>query len=215
MFLAVDDLRSASTLTGSIGVAALRPAFTPTFTDKLKLTVQSIMTGSDYNDLTKELTGSNLQKYKKHVDETYQDFKDRVVEGREIHSDLINSLAGGRVFTGQMAFDMAQAVEAKRVVKDPPGTVRLPHLGDSTASAPTQAGGAQLVEGQEMSPFAVVEEPVLDEATANPPAQLPQTPELGPLGRGILDGLGGIRDAAALAAEVYLVSQDCWAQQPR
>jgi len=31
-----------------------------------------------------------------------------------------------------------------------------------------------------------------------------QLPVMGPLGRGLIDGLGGIRDAAALAAEVFL-----------
>ena len=184
----------------------MRPAFTPTFTDKLKLTVQSIMTGSDYGDLTKELTGSNLAKYKKHVDETYQDFKDRVVEGRDIHPDLIGSLAGGRVYTGQMAFDLVQDVEAKRAARDPPGTVRLPHVGDEAKSAAEpKVEGVQLAEGQEMSPFAVVEEVEKKDDPATKQAETVTVPEMGPLGRGIVDGLGGIRDAAALAAEVFLV----------
>lgn len=186
--------------------------FAPSFTDKLKLTVQSFMTGSDYNDLTKELTGSNLAKYKKHVDETYEDFKSRVIEGREIHPDLMPSLAGGRVYTGQMAFDLAQEVEAKRITRDPPGTVRLPHVGDEAQSAsasPTE--GVQLAEGQEMSPFAVVDSQGQEKisggqssADAQDMAESP-LPDLGPLGRGLIDGLGGIRDAAALAAEVFLV----------
>lgn len=170
------------------------------------------MTGSDYNDLTKELTGKNLHKYKKHVDETYEDFKNRVVEGREIHPDLIGSLAGGRVYTGQMAFDLFQEVEAKRQAKDLPSTVRLPHLAEEAKRAsPPATSGVELAEGQEMSPFAVVEEKSAGSASAPETAtetvtQTALYSEVGPLGRGIVDGLGGIRDAAALAAEVFLVS---------
>ena len=204
----------ASTLTGSIGVAALRPSFTPTFTDKLKVTVQSILTGSDYSDLTKELTGPNLAKYKRHVDEMYDDFKSRVVEGREMHPDMIQHLAGGRVYTGQMAFDMLEEVNKNRpAVEDLPGTVRLPHSGavsqqkqEAQAIAANKSPeGVQLAEGQEMSPFSVVEEPVEAADAISTGSAGAASLDSGPLGRGIVDGLGGIRDAAALAAEVYLV----------
>lgn len=93
---------TAATITGSIGVAALRPTITPSFLDKIKVSVQSILTGSPANDLTQELSGKHLERYQRHVDEMYADFKNRVVEGREIHPELINSLAGGRVYTGKL-----------------------------------------------------------------------------------------------------------------
>lgn len=154
-----------------------------------------------------------MAKYKMHVDEMYDDFKSRVVEGREMHPDMIQHLAGGRVYTGQMAFDMLEEVNKNRpAVEDLPGTVRLPHSGasqqkqDTPSTAASKAGeGVQLAEGQEMSPFSVVEEPVEAADAISTGSSEAVSLESGPLGRGIVDGLGGIRDAAALAAEVYLV----------
>lgn len=77
-----------------------------------------------------------------------------------------------------------------------------------------QSGGVQIAEDQETSPFAPPEPAdniatgeageVADVETMDPGEAIRQA--LGPLGRGIIDGLGGIRDSAALAAEVYLVS---------
>lgn len=203
---------TASTVTGSIGVAALRPTFGTSFLDKIKITVQSIFTGSSANDLTEDLKGAALAKHKRHVDETYQDFKDRVVEGRQIHPDLINSLAGGRVYTGQMAFDLLEEANKNMAqMPDQPGTVRLPHSQPEKGTPRPESEGVQLAEGQEMSPFAPTEEKssMVDEIVEETKAieakeELPQL-ELGPLGRGIIDGLGGIRDSAALAAEVFLV----------
>lgn len=192
---------AASTITGSIGVAALRPVFATSFLDKVKITVQSFFTGSDFQDPTKELSGPKLAKYRKHIDEMYGDFKGRVVEGREIHPELINYLAGGRVYTGQMAFDLlAEANKDIAAAADLPGTVRLPHIDDGSPSV-------QMSEGQEMSPFAPPETlPGSDEEAEKKEEDLQlQLPVLGPLGRGLVDGLGGIRDAAALAAEVFLV----------
>ena len=192
---------AAATITGSIGVAALRPTITPSFLDKIKISVQSILTGSPANDLTQELSGKHLEKHRRHVDETYQDFKNRVVEGRGIHPDLINSLAGGRVYTGQMAFDLLNDWNSEQAKKS------LNSAGDSA----TPSSGVQLTEGQEMSPFAIPEEAATasDVATSLDAsvsaAEAGGVAELGPLGRGIVDGLGGIREAAALAAEVFLV----------
>lgn len=210
---------AACTITGSIGVAALRPTFTPTFLDKIKITVQSLFTGSTAQDMTQELAGPQLEKHKRHVDDMYADFKNRVVEGREIHPDLINYLAGGRVYTGQMAYDLL--VEANKSQEgtisqqqvDPPGTVRLPHLASSPkepgqpGDVAVAAGGVQLAEGQEHSPFATVQEdvPSREDADDSVATASAGQVEFGPLGRGIIDGLGGIRDAAGLAAEVFLV----------
>lgn len=190
-----------------VGVAAVRPNFNTTFTDKLKVTVQTILTGSKANDLTTELSGADLQRYKKHIDETYEDFKNRVVEGRQIHPELINSLAGGRVYTGQMAYDLL-AEEVERLKLD---ERKKKEAVDAAAVSEKSAGDAvQIGEDQSMSPYAPpethIEAVVPSETKSVDPLDESELPELGPLGRGIIDGLGGIRDAAALAAEIYLVS---------
>jgi ClpP class serine protease len=167
------------------------------------------MTGSKANDLTSELSGADLERYKRHIDETYNDFKGRVVEGRQIHPELINLLAGGRVYTGQMAYDLlleeAERLKKKQEEKSRASTTEA----TVPASSTTNAGSVQIAEGQEMSPFAPPEAAadVLKAAEQVRDVALPVVePQLGPLGRGIIDGLGGIRDAAALAAEVFLVS---------
>jgi len=188
----VNFIITASTITGSIGVAALRPVFATSFLDKVKITVQSFFTGSDFQDPTQELTGSKLAKYRKHIDEMYEDFLSRVVEGRLIHPELINYLAGGRVYTGQMAFDLLADAE-----KDLAAAAELP---ETTSSV-------QMSEGQEMSPFAppTTQPGVAQQDEKHGEEAQVQLPAMGPLGRGLVDGLGGIRDAAALAAEVFLV----------
>ena len=195
-------------MTGSIGVAGLRPTITTTFLDKIKITVQSIMTGSKANDLTQELSGAALEKNKRHVDDLYADFKYRVVEGRQIHPDVINYLAGGRVYTGQMAFDLLSAgKDSHGSIADSAGTVRLPHT-NAPDNEEKSHNVVQMAEGQETSPYAPP-----NTSPGVPESQPDSThesdlvyPTLGPMGRGIIDGLGGIRDAAALAAEVFLVS---------
>lgn len=188
-------------------MAAVRPSFGTAFTDKLKVTVQTILTGSKANDLTSELTGRDLERYKRHIDETYDDFKNRVVEGRQIHPELINSLAGGRVYTGQMVYDLlVDEVERLRVKAAPlKQQVDTP---DSGAADKEKLSTVQMPEEQEMSPYAPPEATVEveAEATALQIAEELDVPPLGPLGRGLVDGLGGIRDAAALAAEVFMVS---------
>lgn len=95
-----------STVTGSIGVAAMRPVVTQAFLDKFKLNVESFFTGSSHYSIFHELKGEELDRYKKRVDEMYIDFKSRVTEGRGIHPDLVDLVAGGRVFTGWQAYGL-------------------------------------------------------------------------------------------------------------
>lgn len=187
-------------------MAAVRPSFGTTFTDKLKVTVQTILTGSKANDLTSELSGRDLERYKRHVDETYDDFKNRVVEGRQIHPELINSLAGGRVYTGQMAYDLlVEEVERLKVKAEDEKKAKALEPASKTEAPPS----VQISEDQTTSPYAPPEPEDSESAILPQEIALAEdldVPPLGPLGRGIVDGLGGIRDAAALAAEVFLVS---------
>lgn len=187
-------------------MAAVRPSFGTTFTDKLKVTVQTILTGSKANDLTSELSGRDLERYRRHVDETYDDFKNRVVEGRQIHPELINSLAGGRVYTGQMAYDLlVEEVERLNLKAEEEKKAKASDPASKAEALPS----VQVSEDQAMSPYAPPEPETADNSViAQEPAltEGSDVPPLGPLGRGIVDGLGGIRDAAALAAEVFLVS---------
>jgi ClpP class serine protease len=93
---------TASTITGSIGVAALRPNLTERFFDRIKVTTDSYFTGSRSQDLTSPLSTDDLKRYRASIDEMYEDFKGRVMKGRGIVDPIVmESLAGGRVYTGR------------------------------------------------------------------------------------------------------------------
>lgn len=87
-------------------MASLRPTLLTSFFDRLHITLDSFFTGSRSQDLTHKLEGSELERHKAHVDEMYADFKNRVVDGRGIHPELIDLIAGGRVMTGLKAFTL-------------------------------------------------------------------------------------------------------------
>lgn len=95
-----------STITGSIGVAAMRPTLTEALWDKLKVNIppnrqitwEHWFTGSRAFSSFHELEGKDLERFQLSIDETYDDFKKRVCEGRDIDASRIEELAGGRVF---------------------------------------------------------------------------------------------------------------------
>ncbi|SCV69177.1 BQ2448_2197 [Microbotryum intermedium] len=248
-------LASPSTITGSIGVAALRPTFTQTFFDRIHITLDSIFLGSRTQDLTHKLEGAELKRWQAHVDEMYADFKNRVVEGRCVNPELIDLIAGGRVYAGLKAFELTAPKELIDKIrgwsKDDPKaaevTSRLEEVStiatateeDKTTAGSNRATIMALPEDQETSPFAppttVVNEVVAEEVASlesaevnalkalsspepisnpAPPTDAKSSPlstvsgvyEItpGPFGRGLIDGLGGIRDSAIYACELFI-----------
>lgn len=226
----------------------------------------------------------------------YDDFKNRVCEGRGIHRDVIDLIAGGRVMTGLKAFTLNAPEELIRQIKGldvPPAVKKVAESsakieeiveapvgkkeeviiasplekteGGAVASAPAAptspstvdepkpSNNANIVvinEDQETSPFAPPEfadaesttvaaslaatpsATEVDPAQANADAALATSTaeELapvakstsgapgsiqsasggiyqvtpGPFGRGLIDGIGGIRDAAVYACELFV-----------
>jgi ClpP class serine protease len=98
---------SPLTITGSIGVAALRPHITPVFYDKFGLNIQSlIVNGNTTNDMTRPLEGKALELYRRRVDAIYESFVSRVSQGRQLDMEKVKAeLAGGRVFSGTDALE--------------------------------------------------------------------------------------------------------------
>ncbi|KAJ8292309.1 Protease 4 [Rhodotorula toruloides] len=290
-------LAAPSTVTGSIGVAALRPTFLQSFFDRLHISLESFFTGSRAQDPTHSLTPAELDRYRKSVDDMYDDFKRRVCEGREISPEVIEGIAGGRVMTGLRAFEInapkelidhlkgldipaAEGAEAAGSKEEAPKIqeIEAPSssegAADSNEVAAAAANGplATLPEDQETSPFAVPEvastpelaAPVAtaelpssaspidaatpttipDSSTESDPAavhaqqalftstaeeqaasaSLPRHKkgssavgavngaageyeyEPGPYGRGLIDGLGGLRDAAVYACQLFIAN---------
>ncbi|POY75894.1 hypothetical protein BMF94_0977 [Rhodotorula taiwanensis] len=294
---------SPSTITGSIGVASLRPTFLQSFFDRLCITLDSFYTGSRTNDPTHSLTPAELERHAASVDEMYDDFKRRVCDGRGIEMDVVEQIAGGRVMSGLRAFEIVAPPELIKQVKgiedDIPAqgdgstvTVMEGAATDSTASTGEARGDdtvATLPEDQETSPFAVPEvlaagtststlpsartdgssEPAsISDKSASPVSSTPSaasaavsptevsaasavldTPEAhaeqalktasssadeakskvfqrptssppaaqngaagmydytpGPFGRGLVDGLGGLRDSAVYACQLFIAN---------
>ncbi|KAK4048134.1 hypothetical protein OIV83_005004 [Microbotryomycetes sp. JL201] len=110
-------IAAPSTVTGSIGVAAIRPTLLQSFFDRLHITLDSYFTGSRSQDVTHKLTGADLERHRRHVDEMYEDFKGRVMDGRGIHQDLMDLVAGGRVMTGLKAFELTAPPELIQQIK--------------------------------------------------------------------------------------------------
>lgn len=97
-------LACENTVTGSIGVASLRPTITRAFFDRFNIGIQSFFTGSTSQSTLHELNEAQCAKSAKHIDEMYDDFLQKVCDGRNISRDVIESLAGGRVMTGLSAW---------------------------------------------------------------------------------------------------------------
>ncbi|GAA5879466.1 hypothetical protein JCM1840_007048 [Sporobolomyces johnsonii] len=288
-------LAAPSTVTGSIGVASLRPTFLQSFFDRFHITLESFFTGSRAQDPTHPLSPAELERHAHAVDTMYDDFKRRVCEGRGIDPSVIEGIAGGRVMTGLRAFELNAPEELIRQIKgleveastaegekqeggeekakvvevaakDAPASSPLEKTEGGTADestltastpvvTPDSKAVVQLAEDQETSPFAPTEPstdtspspaPTTAPSTTQTDPTVPSSPELnaeqalatstpeeqstptasssskavganngaaglydytpGPYGRGLIDGLGGLRDAAIYACQLFIAN---------
>lgn len=94
------------TLTGSIGVFALRPVVGGLL-DKLEIGVDSLTRGAhaDFLLSSDKMTPEAHARLQSSVLETYQLFLSRVAEGRAMPIEKVDGLGQGRVWTGQQALD--------------------------------------------------------------------------------------------------------------
>jgi len=94
-----------NTITGSIGVFAMIPNMGSFFKNKLGVTFDRVQTGpyADAISVTKPLSESEKRIIQNQVDLIYGDFKQRVAEGRKLDSLFVDSVAQGRVWTGERA----------------------------------------------------------------------------------------------------------------
>jgi protease-4 len=94
-----------NTITGSIGVFAMIPNMQGFMKNKLGVTFDGVKTSSyaDAITITRPLTEAEKKIMQQQVDVIYADFKTRVAEGRKKSVTYIDSIAQGRVWTGQRA----------------------------------------------------------------------------------------------------------------
>jgi protease-4 len=95
----------SNTLTGSIGVFAIVPNMQGFFRNKLGITFDGVKTAryADAMTVTRPLTGEEKMLIQAEVDQIYADFKGRVVKGRKLSPAMVDSIAQGRVWTGEDA----------------------------------------------------------------------------------------------------------------
>ena len=91
-----------NTITGSIGVFSILPNMQKFFNNKLGITFDQVKTGPDADiySVSKPLTEAQKTYLQNSVDSIYQDFKERVAQGRKKDINYIDSIAQGRVWTG-------------------------------------------------------------------------------------------------------------------
>ncbi|KAJ2803890.1 hypothetical protein H4R20_002711 [Coemansia guatemalensis] len=95
---------SPGTITGSIGVAAMRPIITRKLLDYIGTNVEELyVINNKSNSSFTEPQGSELERYRKLVDNIYEDFTKRVAKDRGYSNEDVEEVAQGRVFTGIQA----------------------------------------------------------------------------------------------------------------
>jgi len=96
-----------NTLTGSIGVFGILPCMEKFLTDKLGITYDGVKTGkfSDMPTISRALTPEEKVIIQGGVDTIYQSFLARVAQGRKHSKAEIDTIAQGRVWSGEIAIE--------------------------------------------------------------------------------------------------------------
>jgi protease-4 len=96
---------SRNTITGSIGVFGVLPNMQPFFNNKLGITFDGVKTApyADAGAVYRPVTETERRLIQARVDRIYAQFKQRVAEGRKRDVAYIDSIAQGRVWSGEDA----------------------------------------------------------------------------------------------------------------
>lgn len=94
-----------NTITGSIGVFALIPNMQGFLNNKMGITFDRVKTGpfADMISIDRPLSEGEKLFIQQSIDTVYHDFKSRVATGRKLSMEFVDSIAQGRVWTGERA----------------------------------------------------------------------------------------------------------------
>jgi protease-4 len=94
-----------NTITGSIGVFGIIPNMQKFMNNKLGITFDGVKTGpfADMPSAVRPLNDAEKQFVQNSIDTIYTTFKQRVAEGRRLPLQVVDSIAQGRVWTGERA----------------------------------------------------------------------------------------------------------------
>jgi protease IV len=97
-----------NTITGSIGVFAVVPNMQKFFNNKLGITFDEVSTGPNADALTVTEPLSPVQRtyIQNEIDTIYHDFKSRVAQGRKLSMSYVDSIAQGRIWSGERALSL-------------------------------------------------------------------------------------------------------------
>ncbi|WFC97775.1 hypothetical protein MYAM1_000494 [Malassezia yamatoensis] len=193
-----------STVTGSIGVAALRPTITQTVLDRMQLHVQTIFTGSTAQSALQDLDEKQKQRMARHIDETYADFLDKVENGRGIPAAALKQIAGGRVWTGLAAWNECDGINAQVADQLKP----FKKISSASTLVPWHIETEANSSGIEV--VRILREPTIDapDVDLNEAQKAALTDDLRPqYGRGLIDALGGLWDASMYAIVLTLQAE--------
>ena len=97
-----------NTITGSIGVFAMIPNMQKFFDDKLGITFDVVKTSSEADAYTvvKPLSEKQRKFIQNEIDTIYHDFKTRVSEGRKKDVNYVDSIAQGRIWSGDRGLQL-------------------------------------------------------------------------------------------------------------
>lgn len=93
------------TITGSIGVFGLIPNMQKLFNEKLGITFDGVATGeySDLGTVTRPMSAAERDVIQGMINRTYESFVNKVAAGRKMSFEGVDSIAQGRVWTGEDA----------------------------------------------------------------------------------------------------------------
>jgi protease-4 len=97
-----------NTITGSIGVFGIIPNMEGFFKNKLGITFDGVKTApyADAGSIYQPLTEAEKKLVQNSIEKTYLQFKQRVAQGRKKDINYIDSIAQGRVWSGQDALQL-------------------------------------------------------------------------------------------------------------
>ena len=132
-----------TTLTGSIGIFGMMPDASALITDKIGITIDGVKTNklADLGRMDRPFNADERALIQNMVNNGYELFTKRCSDGRQIPIDELKKIAGGRVWTGEMAkelklvdqlggLDDAIAEAAKRANLDGYRTISYPKAKD-------------------------------------------------------------------------------------
>jgi len=98
---------SPTTITGSIGVFGIIPNMEGFFKNKLGVTFDGVKTGpyADLGAIYRPMNENEKKFVQQNIDEIYLSFKQRVADGRKRSVEFVDSIAQGRVWSGNRAID--------------------------------------------------------------------------------------------------------------